>query len=65
MERKKYEYETVKILPELYFNKLNELGLQGWDFCFMIVLQEVHKSIITNQQEVRQIFYATLKREKI
>ena len=61
----KFEYETAKIIPELYSEKLNEYGLIGWDFCFMIVLQEVHKSVITQQQEVKQIFYVTFKRVKL
>jgi hypothetical protein len=64
-QRIKFEYETVKILPAVYFEKLTEYGLQGWEFCQMIVLHEVRNSVITQKSEVTELFYITFKRVKI
>jgi len=64
-QRIKFEYETIKVLPELYYDKLTEAGLHGWEFCFLIIQQEVKKSIITDKHETVNLFYITLKRIKL
>lgn len=38
---KKYEYDTQECAPEELFDVLNSMGIKGWDFVTLVVLQKM------------------------
>ena len=51
----KIEYNIVKCHPNLLEEKLNENGLQGWDFVTLVIEQSKSEKLITDSNPVRII----------
>jgi hypothetical protein len=65
---KKFEYETLEVLPEDMFQTLNDAGNEGWEFMNLVVQQKMEqpKRIIggMSQPQMMITFLLIFKREK-